>query len=58
MGPKCPLCACIFGIMTGNQPKDGEMQVDYDQKPLPGYEKCGSIIIQYTFHDGTQEVRV
>lgn len=50
----CPVCQTIYGVRVGTQPK-GTMKVSTSNgHPLPGYEKYGTITIQYHFNDGTQ----
>lgn len=50
----CPVCQTIYGIRTGTQPK-GTMDVATGSSRLPGYEKFGTITINYKFKDGIQE---
>ncbi|XP_053509279.1 E3 ubiquitin-protein ligase DTX3L isoform X2 [Ictalurus furcatus] len=53
-GEICPLCKKIFGILKGNQP-DGTMEVQhYKHTDLPGFPRCGTIIISYHIPDGIQ----
>ncbi|XP_017306398.1 E3 ubiquitin-protein ligase DTX3L isoform X3 [Ictalurus punctatus] len=53
-GAICPLCKKIFGILKGNQPK-GKMEVQHHKHTdLPGFPRCGTIIISYHIPDGTQ----
>lgn len=52
--PVCPTCGVIYGALKGTQPKGGSMKITYDELPLPGYEKYGTIIIQYIIPDGVQ----
>ena len=56
--PSCPSCGQLYGEMRGNQP-DGRMSVTRQGARLPGHEvdSKGSIVIQYKFYGGTQEVR-
>ncbi|OCT68943.1 uncharacterized protein LOC100127334 isoform X1 [Xenopus laevis] len=50
----CPMCGCLYGQLTGNQP-DGKMEIFRDPSlHLPGYEKYGTIVIRYTFPAGIQ----
>ncbi|NP_001017353.1 protein deltex-3 isoform X1 [Xenopus tropicalis] len=50
----CPICGCLYGELTGNQP-DGKMEFVRDASlHLPGYEQYGAIIIRYTFQPGIQ----
>lgn len=50
---RCPICKTCVQKLIGNQP-DGSMSIYKDQFPLPGYEKCGTIIIHYYFPPGFQ----
>ncbi|XP_061871350.1 probable E3 ubiquitin-protein ligase DTX3 [Colius striatus] len=51
----CPMCGRFYGQLVGNQPPNGRMLVSRDAGlPLPGYEGCGTIIIQYVFPPGVQ----
>ena len=54
----CPMCGRFYGQLVGNQPPNGRMLVTRDAGLLlPGYEKFGTIIIQYVFPPGIQGVR-
>lgn len=55
--PACPICNTYHGQHTGNQP-EGTMTVTRSWQRLPGFEHCGSIVIQYTFPAGIQGVRL
>ncbi|XP_029450787.1 LOW QUALITY PROTEIN: probable E3 ubiquitin-protein ligase DTX3 [Rhinatrema bivittatum] len=51
----CPMCGRFYGQLVGNQPENGKMLVSKDSSLLlPGYEKYGTIIIQYVFLPGIQ----
>lgn len=51
----CPMCGRFYGRLVGNQPPNGRMLVSRDASLLlPGYEKFGTIIIQYVFPPGVQ----
>ncbi|KAM9252163.1 putative E3 ubiquitin-protein ligase DTX3 [Cariama cristata] len=53
----CPMCGRFYGQLVGNQPANGRMLVTRDAGLLlPGYEKFGTIIIQYVFPPGIQGV--
>lgn len=54
--PACPVCNTYHGEYRGNQP-EGTMTVTRSWQRLPGYEHCGSIVIQYIFPAGIQGVR-
>lgn len=51
--PVCPVCQTSYGIQKGNQP-DGTMTHSISMKSLPGYEYCGTIVIQYQMKGGLQ----
>jgi deltex len=50
---RCPICTTIYGILTGPQPK-GTMTHSKNSSSLPGYPKCGTITVNYSFPNGTQ----
>lgn len=54
--PACPICNTYHGEYTGTQP-DGTMTVTRSWQALPGFEDCGSIVIEYFFPSGIQGVR-
>ncbi|XP_068608766.1 probable E3 ubiquitin-protein ligase DTX3 [Brachionichthys hirsutus] len=51
--PACPICNVYHGEYTGDQP-EGVMTHTRSWQRLPGYERCGSIVIQYSFPAGIQ----
>ncbi|XP_014854988.1 PREDICTED: E3 ubiquitin-protein ligase DTX3L-like [Poecilia mexicana] len=53
IGPMCPVCKDVFGVMEGDQP-DGVMTWSSDSSSLPGFSGCGCIVITYTFPSGKQ----
>ncbi|TWW62219.1 E3 ubiquitin-protein ligase DTX3L [Takifugu flavidus] len=53
MGPCCPVCKHVFGMMVGNQP-DGTMTTNIIGTSLPGFTKCGTIVINYNIPSGRQ----
>ncbi|XP_038552883.1 E3 ubiquitin-protein ligase DTX3L-like [Micropterus salmoides] len=53
MGPICPVCKDVFGVMEGDQP-DGNMTWHSYSSPLPGFPDCGTIIITYDIPSGRQ----
>lgn len=57
MGPCCPVCKHVFGIMVGNQP-DGTMSTAVIATQLPGFTKCSTIVITYNIPSGIQTVNV
>lgn len=54
--PACPICNRFQGVYTGTQPS-GSMTVTRSRHSLPGFDGCGSIIINYQFPSGVQGVR-
>ena len=53
-GFKCALCQKIYGTIKGEMP-DGKMEVRIDKKnKCKGYEHDETIIITYSFKDGTK----
>ncbi|EDK97899.1 E3 ubiquitin-protein ligase DTX3L [Mus musculus] len=51
--PVCPVCLTSYGIQKGNQP-EGTMSYSTQKGSLPGYEGCGTIVINYEIKDGIQ----
>ncbi|XP_046558138.1 uncharacterized protein LOC124278257 [Haliotis rubra] len=47
----CPTCKTVCGVITGNMPP-GQMKVFESWLSLPGYDKCGTIQITYSFIGG------
>lgn len=56
--PVCPTCGKLYGILTGTQPDGGRMNVTTNSSSLPGYEKHGTIIIDYHIPSCIQKVRL
>ena len=52
--PYCPACTLPLRKITGNQPKGGTMTSYATRQSLPGYEKYGTITINYHIPGGTQ----
>ena len=50
---KCPVCSQVYGLLIGNQPP-GTMYDSYRSISLPGFGSCGTIVISYSFRNGTQ----
>lgn len=50
---RCPVCQAVAGLLTGTQPP-GTMRVTTSRSALPGYPRCGTIVVSYDFPDGTQ----
>lgn len=51
----CPICQTVYGKLEGDQPQDASMKVTTSYyTPLPGYEKYGTITIQYDVPSGRQ----
>ncbi len=57
MGPVCPVCKDVFGVIEGDQP-DGKMYWYSSAFSLPGFPNCDTIIITYDIPSGTQTVNV
>ncbi|CAG0882595.1 unnamed protein product [Darwinula stevensoni] len=53
-GIRCPVCKFVYGEFRGMQPPGGTMNVQHTSRPLPGYGRCGSIIITYHIPPGIQ----
>ncbi|XP_070550588.1 E3 ubiquitin-protein ligase DTX3L-like [Ptychodera flava] len=54
-GQTCPVCKQIFGVLIGDMP-EGKMTHRVEKiLSLPGFSKCGSIIITYYFPSGYQK---
>ncbi|KAF1391530.1 hypothetical protein PFLUV_G00043080 [Perca fluviatilis] len=53
MGPTCPVCRDVFGMMEGDQP-DGHMTWKSHYSSLPGFSGCGTITINYDISSGKQ----
>lgn len=51
--PVCPVCQTSYGVQKGNQP-EGTMNVTYMTTSLPGYRRCGTIVITYDMKEGRQ----
>lgn len=55
--PICPTCGRLYGVLTGTQPKGSKMMVFRSESSLPGYDRYGTIVINYIIPSGIQEVR-
>ncbi|XP_040889660.1 E3 ubiquitin-protein ligase DTX3L-like isoform X3 [Toxotes jaculatrix] len=53
MGPICPVCKDVFGLIEGDQPY-GTMSWVTTPTSLPGFPHCGAIIINYHIPGGIQ----
>ncbi|XP_008281739.1 E3 ubiquitin-protein ligase DTX3L [Stegastes partitus] len=53
--PVCPTCGEIYGVLKGTQPDGGTMNVTQNSSSLLGYEKYGTIIIDYYIPSGIQQ---
>ncbi|XP_062401073.1 E3 ubiquitin-protein ligase DTX3L-like [Sardina pilchardus] len=53
MGATCPVCKKVFGKIVGDQP-DGTMTHYTQNICLPGFKRCGSIVINYHIPNGLQ----
>lgn len=51
---KCPICGIIYGVITGDMPPGSMSYITYSpgQLPLSGYERIGTIEINYHFRSG------
>ncbi|NXA09459.1 DTX3L ligase, partial [Sapayoa aenigma] len=49
----CPLCNTIYGLVKGDQPA-GTMSTRKWGSSLPGYDNCGTIVIEYFMEGGFQ----
>lgn len=56
--PACPICGVLYGKLKGTQPEKGTMKVTYEASHLPGYEKYGTIVINYYIPSGIQGVSI
>ena len=55
--PQCPVCFVAYGVITGIQPKNGDMSHSVNNRlKLPGYEAHKTIVVHYSFRDGVQTV--
>lgn len=54
--PVCPTCGAVYGELKGTQPKGGTMTTTKEKSSLSGYEKYGTIVIQYHIPSGIQKV--
>lgn len=55
--PVCPTCGALYGTLMGTQPEGGTMKVTKNHSSLPGYDQCGTIMINYYIPSGIQKVR-
>ncbi|XP_047439034.1 uncharacterized protein LOC125006745 [Mugil cephalus] len=53
LGPTCPVCKDVYGVIKGDQP-DGTMTTKIYSTSLPGFPDCGTIVITYDIHGGKQ----
>ncbi|XP_002732896.1 uncharacterized protein LOC100370943 [Saccoglossus kowalevskii] len=51
---KCPFCSLIVLLKRGNQPKGSMKSEIDDESHLPGYDRKGTITIEYYFPGGKQ----
>ncbi|NWT00330.1 DTX3L ligase, partial [Mionectes macconnelli] len=51
----CPVCNTVYGVMKGDQP-EGTMSTRRIRFPLPGYENCDTIEINYHMRGGVQTI--
>jgi hypothetical protein len=55
--PVCPVCFAPYGVITGNMPEGYMSDYVSAKTKLPGYEEYSTIVVSYSFCDGTQTVR-
>ncbi|XP_070758560.1 uncharacterized protein [Enoplosus armatus] len=53
IGPICPVCKDVFGVIKGDQPY-GKMSWRQSRLSLPGFPECGTITITYDIPSGKQ----
>ncbi|XP_068450021.1 E3 ubiquitin-protein ligase DTX3L isoform X2 [Clinocottus analis] len=53
IGPICPVCKDVFGLMEGDQPR-GKMTTRFNSSSLLGFPNCGTITINYNIPSGIQ----
>lgn len=56
--PSCPVCGKIYGIVYGDQPRDGTADIFEEDDSLPGYDRKKTYAIFYNFPAGKQEVHL
>ena len=54
--PSCPVCGKMYGIVYGDQPRDGTADIFEEDDSLPGYDRKKTYVIYYDFPPGKQEV--
>ena len=54
--PSCPVCGKVYGIVYGDQPRDGTADIFEEEDSLPGYDRKKTYAIVYNFPQGKQEV--
>ncbi|XP_028990502.1 uncharacterized protein si:dkey-3h3.3 isoform X2 [Betta splendens] len=52
--PVCPTCGHLYGPLTGTQPDGGRMKHSTVSSSLPGFERHGTITIEYHIPAGVQ----
>lgn len=57
LGPCCPVCKHVFGVIVANQP-DGTMTTTVVPESLPGFPQYDTIVIIYNISGGIQTVSV
>ena len=53
-GKRCPVCEEPYGVIVGNQPPGSMTWHEQRYNSVPGYERYGVIVINYSFYGGTQ----
>jgi hypothetical protein len=54
--PFCPVCGKVYGIVYGDQPRDGTADSFEEEDSLLGYDRKKTYAISYNFPQGKQEV--
>ncbi|KAL3865260.1 hypothetical protein ACJMK2_006874 [Sinanodonta woodiana] len=50
----CPKCGAVHGIIYGDQPEGGKMNIFLQKQSLAGFDKTDTLIIEYQIPAGTQ----
>ena len=56
--PQCPECFTPYGVITGNMPEGSMVHWTSDKTKLEGYPGVKTIVICYSFKNGTQTVKL
>ncbi|CAC5395203.1 DTX [Mytilus coruscus] len=52
--PSCPVCTTVYGVVFGDQPREGKATIYEEEDPLPGYREK-TYVIYYEFESGVQK---